>query len=56
MNNLNKDISVSVMFIAGIFSFLNGSFIVSTVVFAMAAVFSNLHFNAEKNEEIKQPY
>jgi hypothetical protein len=51
MSNLNKDISVCVLFIAGIFGFLNGSFILSTVVFAVAAVFSNLHFNAPEQTE-----
>ncbi len=52
MKNLNRDISVGVLFIAGIFGFINGSFIISTVIFAMAAVFSNLHFDTEIKEEI----
>jgi CheY-specific phosphatase CheX len=47
MNSLGRDITVGIMFIVGIFGFLNGSFIVSTIVFAMSAVFSNLHLNAE---------
>jgi len=47
MNSLGRDITVGIMFIVGIFGFLNGSFIVSTIVFAMAAVFSNLHLNAK---------
>jgi CheY-specific phosphatase CheX len=51
---MNKDISVRVMFITGIFGFLSGSFIISTLIFATAAVFSNLHFGAEMQEEIRQ--
>ena len=52
MSDLNKDISVGVLFIIGIFGFMNGSFIVSTVVFAVAAVFSNVSFSPEKSKEI----
>jgi CheY-specific phosphatase CheX len=50
MNSLGRDITVGIMFIVGIFGFLNGSFIVSTIVFAMSAVFSNLHLNAQRAE------
>ncbi len=50
MNSLGRDIAVGIMFIVGLFGFLNGSFIVSTIVFAMSAVFSNLHLNAERAE------
>ncbi len=49
MNNLNKDIFVSMLFLVGIFGFISGQFIVSTVVFAGAAVFSNINF-AKKQE------
>ncbi|MCK5830380.1 MAG: hypothetical protein KAH20_08765 [Methylococcales bacterium] len=52
MSNLNKDISLGVLFITGIYGFMNGSFIVSTVIFAVAAVISNISFNQEKNKEI----
>ncbi len=52
MHSLSKDITVGIMFIVGLFGFISGSFIISTVVFAMAAVFSNLHFNPETKEEI----
>lgn len=52
MNSLSKDITVGIMFIVGIFGFISGSFIASTVVFAMAAVFSNMHFNTETKKEI----
>lgn len=52
MSNLNKDISLGILFIIGIFGFMNGSFIVSTVVFATAAVFSNISFNSKESKEI----
>jgi CheY-specific phosphatase CheX len=52
MNSLSKDITVGIMFIVGLFGFISGSFIVSTVVFGMAAVFSNMHFNTESKKEI----
>jgi hypothetical protein len=45
MNNLKKDIGVAVLFVGGTFSFISGSFIISTVAFAIAAVFSNLQNN-----------
>ena len=50
MSNLTKDISLSVMFVIGIFGFISGSFIISALVFAITAVFSNIHFNTEENE------
>lgn len=42
MTSLQQDIALSIMFIMGLFCFFSGSFIVSTVFFATAAVFSNL--------------
>lgn len=47
MSNLNKDISLGVLFIMGIFGFMNGAFIISAVIFAMAAVVSNMAFGVE---------
>ncbi len=52
MNSLSKDITVGIMFIVGLFGFISGSFIISTVVFGMAAVFSNLNFDTETKEEV----
>ncbi len=42
MNNLNKDILIGLLFVAGIWSFISGQFVFSTVLFAGAAIFSNL--------------
>lgn len=41
MNILQKDILVSVLFVSGVFGFMSGEFILSTVMFATATVFSN---------------
>ncbi len=49
MSNLKKDILVGLLFIVGIFGFTAGEFIISTVVFASAAIFSNIHFNCQPN-------
>jgi len=49
MNDLKKDILVGLLFMVGIFGFMAGEFIISTVVFASAAIFSNIHFNRKLN-------
>jgi len=42
MNHFSKDILIGLMFIIGIWSFVSGQFIVSTVLFASAAIYSNI--------------
>ncbi|NOS87771.1 MAG: hypothetical protein HOP34_04395 [Methylococcaceae bacterium] len=42
MKTFNKDIIIALMFIAGIWSFISGQFIISTVLFASAAIYSNI--------------
>ena len=42
MSILNKDILIGLFFITGIVGFISGEFIVSTVLFAGAAIFSNI--------------
>jgi hypothetical protein len=42
MTYQQKDILVSMLFFFGVFGFMSGEFIISTVIFASAAVFSNL--------------
>jgi len=49
MNNFNKDILIGLMFIAGIWSFISGQFIFSTVLFAGAAIYSNMAMRAQLN-------
>lgn len=42
MNNLHQDILIGILFITGTWSFISGQFIVSTVLFAGAAIYSNM--------------
>jgi hypothetical protein len=49
MNDLNKDILIGSLFIAGILSFISGLFVISTVLFATTALFSNMTGNAHIN-------
>jgi hypothetical protein len=42
MTNKQRDILIGMMFIIGITGFISGEFIVSSVLFASAAIFSNL--------------
>jgi len=42
MTHLNRDVSTAILFIAGVWSFIFGQFIVSTVLFATATVVSNI--------------
>lgn len=42
MNNFQKDILTSLIFITGVLGFISGEFIISTVLFASAAVASNI--------------
>ena len=47
MNNLNKDILIGSLYITGIWSFLSGLFVISTVVFAATSLFSNMTDKAQ---------
>jgi hypothetical protein len=47
MNDFKKDILIGLMFIAGIGSFISGQFILSTVLFAVAAIYSNILMRAQ---------
>lgn len=45
MTDFQRDILIGLMFIIGIFGFISGEFIISTIVFASAAIFSNMVLN-----------
>jgi len=47
MSNLKKQILIGLMFIAGIGSFLSGQFIISTLLFAIGAIYSNILMSAK---------
>lgn len=44
-NNLYRDIVTGLFFTTGVFGFMSGDFIASTVLFGAATVASNLDFN-----------
>jgi hypothetical protein len=48
MNDFQRDVLIGMMFLVGIFGFISGEFIVSTLVFASAAIFSNLAINRQR--------
>jgi hypothetical protein len=47
MNSFNKDVIIGLLFIIGIWSFISGQFIISTVIFAGAAIYSNIAMRTE---------
>jgi len=47
MNDFKKDILIGLMFVAGIWSFISGEFVFSTVLFASAAIYSNIATRAQ---------
>ena len=46
MTDFQKDILVGLLFIIGLFGFISGAFIVSAVVFATSAIFSNINLTS----------
>ena len=50
MNDFKKDIFIGLMFITGLGSFISGQFILSTVLFASAAIYSNILMRAKLNK------
>jgi len=42
MTDFQRDILIGLIFFVGILGFLSGEFIISTIMFATAAIFSNI--------------
>lgn len=42
MNDIQKDIIMGLIFITGIYGFISGEFILSTILFAGVAIYSNI--------------
>ncbi len=42
MPNLTKDIFIGFLLVTGVWSFISGVFVISTIVFASAALLSNI--------------
>lgn len=51
MTDLQKDVLIGLIFVTGIFGFISGEYIVSTVLFASAAIFSNIRLNKKMQSE-----
>lgn len=48
MNDLQKDILTAAVFITGLVGFISGEFIISSTLFASAAIVTNLKFNRKQ--------
>ena len=48
MNDFQKDILTGTVFITGLLGFISGEFIISSTLFASAAIASNVRVNAKK--------
>ena len=42
MNNLKNDVLIGLLLVTGIWCFIHGQFVISTVSFAVAAIYSNI--------------
>jgi CheY-specific phosphatase CheX len=47
MTTLYRDVLIGLMFIIGIVGFISGEFVLSTVLFASAAICSNVYLNRQ---------
>ncbi len=45
MNDFKRNIAIGLMFLIGILGFIAGEFVVSTVMFAAATIFTNIAVN-----------
>jgi hypothetical protein len=50
MNELYKDVLVGVIFATGLLGFISGEFIISSALFATAAVASNVNLNSKREK------
>jgi len=48
MNELQKDILTATMFITGLVGYISGEFIISSTLFASAAITSNVYLNNKR--------
>ncbi|MCX7086877.1 MAG: hypothetical protein NTV00_02360 [Methylococcales bacterium] len=49
MNNFYKDIYTGALFVTGMISFMSGEFILSSAVFAIAFIASNINMNHKRD-------
>ena len=50
MSDFHKDILIGILFITGVVGFISGEFIISTVLFATAAIASNVNLNRKRGK------
>jgi hypothetical protein len=50
MNDLRRDVLIGLMFITGIFGFISGEFVISTLFFASAAIYSNVAMSQQRSK------
>ncbi len=50
MNNYYRDILTAIVFLMGLFGFISGEFIISSTLFATAAIASNVNMNRKEQE------
>jgi len=50
MTNFKKDILVAITFMTGLFGFISGEFIISSTLFATAAIASNVNANRKAEQ------
>ncbi len=50
MNDFQKDILTGTVFITGLFGFISGEFIISSTLFASAAIASNVNLNRKRGK------
>ena len=50
MNDFQKDILTGTVFVTGLLGFISGEFIISSTLFASAAIASNLNVNRKRGK------
>jgi CheY-specific phosphatase CheX len=50
MNDLYKDILIGTVFVIGLLGFISGEFIISSTLFASAAIASNVKVNSKRGK------
>lgn len=48
MNDLYKDVITGAVFVTGLIGFISGEFIISSTLFASAAIASNVNINSKR--------
>ncbi|MGZ5029558.1 MAG: hypothetical protein ACXWAT_12185 [Methylobacter sp.] len=50
MSEIYKDILIAVVFVTGLLGFISGEFIISSALFATAAIASNINLNRKRGK------